>query len=211
MSADAVGWVFRHSPMRGAAFAVHIAIADSVSDTHGNLFWMASANLATKARVSRETASRAIADLADQGLIEPVDGDAHTRRTAGRPARWRFLFPDLEVTYESRPRGVTRDHTPVTSDHRGCDARSHVTQREPNVNRAARRHRIPDDWEPSDADLAWANQHYPHIDPWAVAREFRTYHQAKGTTFARWDMAYRNRIQQVDQRRSSTGPTRTFL
>ena len=50
MSAEATGWVWRHSPWKGehAKFLLHLAVADVVNDAHGNEFWMSQANLAEK-------------------------------------------------------------------------------------------------------------------------------------------------------------------
>jgi hypothetical protein len=117
MSAEATAWVFRHSPFKGTVFAVHLAIGDSVNDIHEHLFWMARANLATKARVSGESVSAAVAKLHEAGLIEPVDegmDDPATRQRAGRPTRWRFLYPDeTAVVYDSRRK--TRSGSSATS------------------------------------------------------------------------------------------------
>ena len=65
--------------------------------------------------------------------------------------------------------------------------------------------------EPSDDDLAWCAEHYPQLDPWQVAREFRTYWQGCGKPMADWSMTFRNRVQKVAGWSKQTGPTRTFL
>lgn len=96
MSADAAAWTYRHSPTTGATFQVHQAIADSVNDLHRNEFWMSASRLAQKARVSDRTARTALHDLADAGLIELLEAHRH------RPSKYRFLFPDIPVVYESR-------------------------------------------------------------------------------------------------------------
>lgn len=111
MSAEATGWVYRHSPFKGATFTVHHAIADTVSDQNDNEFWMAQDNLADKARLSARAVREGVQMLVDAGLIEPCDPemlDPDKRRSAGRPTRWRFLFPeDAAVVYESRRRKRT--------------------------------------------------------------------------------------------------------
>lgn len=117
MSAEATGWVYRHSPYRGAVFAVHHAIADSVNDQHDNEFWMALGKLAMKARLARPTVSEAVAKLTADGFIESV-GEVDT--TSGVPNRYRFLFPDAPVVYETRRRGgVTSDDTQVSATTTG--------------------------------------------------------------------------------------------
>lgn len=120
MSAEATGWVYRHSPFKGAAFTVHHAIADSVNDQNDNEFWMAQENLADKARLSPRAVREAVTALLDGGYIEPIDGemlDPERRRKAGRPTRWRFLFPDdAAIVYETRKRRTSArraDPTPA--------------------------------------------------------------------------------------------------
>jgi hypothetical protein len=149
MSAEAMGWVFRHSPFRGACFAVHLAIADSVSDVHGNEFWMARANLAMKARLSGETVSAAVETLRGGGWIEPVEdgmNDPAERQRAGRPTRWVFIFPEAKVIYENRRRGSglpstskARGSRPTREGGSGSPARGSrlsrdVSQEEPNLD-----------------------------------------------------------------------------
>jgi len=98
VSAEAVGFVFRHSPYKGVTFAVHLAIADSVNDQFGNEFWMTVEKLASKSRTTRGTASRAVAEIEDDGFISLVG----QRSQGWHSSRYRFLFPDTDVVYESR-------------------------------------------------------------------------------------------------------------
>lgn len=130
MSADATAWTFRHSPHTGTTFAVHLAIADSVSDTNGNEFWMMQANLAVKARCGRQAVNTAVRRLVDDGLIEPLTSTAQARAT-NSARRYRFLFPDVPAIYESRTLVVTSDKGVVTDD-KPCRLSLHESQREPN-------------------------------------------------------------------------------
>lgn len=125
MSAEATGWVFARSPMKGAGFAVHLAIADSVNDQYGYEFWMRMPNLAKKARLSRGAAAKAVATLCDAGLLELVDVGTPGPRHSGSPRRFRMLMPDLPRLVESRahdarPRAKSRaeDVTPRADDAR---------------------------------------------------------------------------------------------
>lgn len=104
MSADAVGWVYRHSPYTGVTFQVHQAVADSVNDQHGNEFWMVKPKLAVKARTSVASAKRAMETLVAEGYLELLE------ESGGRGAsRYRFLFPEgADVVYESRTTGSPR-------------------------------------------------------------------------------------------------------
>jgi hypothetical protein len=142
MSGDALGYVVRHSPFKGATFTVHLCIADSMSDLHGNRFWMSTATLAAKARVSRKSASEAIAELVNDGFLSvlnpPLRDDG---KPTGRPGQYQFEYPDAPLVFETRwsLRGVTTGGTPtegrvttggagVTSGDTGRNPGSHNTE-----------------------------------------------------------------------------------
>ena len=109
MSAEAVGYVYRHSPYSGATFAVHLAIADTVSDQNNNKFWMSTNNLATKTRTSRRTVQKAIDQLCeDLFIIETQPANQH------RPAIYLFVFPPVDIVYDTRS-GVQSVHPGVQS------------------------------------------------------------------------------------------------
>jgi biotin operon repressor len=107
MSAEATGWVFRHSPFKGATFAVHFTIADSVNDQHDNEFWMSQSKLAIKARCSRDTVNVALAALIEDGFLELVEegtGRSHANR-------YRFLYPNADVVWEARKVSAPPTHS----------------------------------------------------------------------------------------------------
>lgn len=91
MSAEATGWVWKHSPYKGhhAKFLIHLAVADVVNDAHGNEFWMSQKGLAEKVGVSRQSVCEWFHDATDRGLVECVRDNS----TAGRPNVYRFLMP----------------------------------------------------------------------------------------------------------------------
>ena len=103
MSAEATGWTWKHSPYRGAELLVHLAIADVVNDVNGNEFWMSTANLAEKAKVSRSTVTATLRDLVAEGLLEVLEAGGQQRR----PTRYRFLF----ASAESGPASALSDST----------------------------------------------------------------------------------------------------
>jgi len=99
MSADAMGWTFRHSPFVGATLLVHLSIADSVNDQNGNELWMSATNLARKARVSRRTAGISLATLTEAGFLTLL------AEAKAKPTHYRFEFPDgAQVMFETRRR-----------------------------------------------------------------------------------------------------------
>jgi hypothetical protein len=107
VSAQAVGWVYRHSPLRGTAFQVHLAIADSVNDQNGYELWMAQPKLARKARVGRASCQRALDALVEAGLLELV------RSGSGSTNLYRLLMPvDAPVAWEPKSRPTPSANPP---------------------------------------------------------------------------------------------------
>lgn len=138
---QAMGWVFSHSPLRGTALALHLAVADSVNDQYGNELWMSQANLAQKVRADRSTVNRVLAEMVDLGLLELVE------KGRGGTNRYRFLTPELPVQFQ--PGGVAKSNTspvakcdtPVAKSNKGVlrdatggVAKSNTIPIEPNGN-----------------------------------------------------------------------------
>lgn len=114
MSAEAVGWVYRHSPYSGQFLAVHLAIADVVNDQANNQFWMALPRLSEKARVNRGTAKRAIDQMVADSFLTLVEKSNGGR---SRPSVYRFQFPDVPVVYETRASGTEPAHQTTLPAH----------------------------------------------------------------------------------------------
>ena len=167
MSAEAVGYVYRHSPYSGATFAIHLAIADTVSDQNHNQFWMSTDNLASKTRTSRRTVQKAIDQLCnDFFIIETRPATQH------HPATYRFLFPPVDIYYETRP-GVQSVHPGVQS----TTPRGATTAPKPNRTQEPKHSCSPDGeafnkwWElypkkvnKQNAIKAW-NRHTKTVNP----------------------------------------------
>lgn len=137
MSGDALGYVVRHSPFKGATFTVHLCIADSMSDLHGNRFWMSTTTLAAKARVSRKSASEAIGELVNGGFLSVLTSPIREEdnKPTGRPGQYQFEYPDAPLVFETRwsLRGVTTGGTPGSErvTHGGTGATSGGAGRNP--------------------------------------------------------------------------------
>lgn len=116
MSVRLMSTVWDRAPVKGADLLLLLAIADTANDD--GYLWPAQTTLARKTRTARETVNRAVARFLRAGVL--------TRADLG-PGRegWRLHVEHLDRLSE----GVTTDHTPgddlVTTDHRGCDDRSH--------------------------------------------------------------------------------------
>ena len=112
MSAEATGWVFRYSPYRGVAFAVHLAIADSANDQHGYELWARQAWVAEKARTTRQTVNHVFALMAKDGLLEILE------ESTGRhgPNRYRFVMDERLAAWTPTPSVSSHDSSVGSRD-----------------------------------------------------------------------------------------------
>jgi hypothetical protein len=104
MSAEATGYVWKHSPYTGSQLLVHLAIADVVNDTNGYDFWMSTSNLANKARVSRSTVSVVLSDMVKRGHLAVLKAG----KTERVPTRYHFLMTSPKsghVGFPASPNG----------------------------------------------------------------------------------------------------------
>lgn len=181
MSAEAVGWVYRHSPFTGATFAVHLALADACNDLHENEVWSPQATIAAKARVSsRTTAQAAFTSLRDAGYLTLLEDNS--RKEGGAvPNRYRLEFPVVPVVYGT-PRPVTSAWTPgVTSDWSGGvqrldtepnDEREELSPLPPTASAPAATPPPPTDLTERAFDRIWTT--YPRkVERKAALRAFR--------------------------------------
>jgi hypothetical protein len=97
MSGEASGYVWRRSPYTGTKFAIHLAIADTVNDTHRNQLWMSSDQIALKARAHRRTVQRTIDDMVADGFLNLIK-----EATQHFPATYEFVFKETPTVWESR-------------------------------------------------------------------------------------------------------------
>jgi hypothetical protein len=88
VSAEAAGWVWKHSPYTGAKLIVHLAIGDIVNDAHGHEFWMTLDNLQKKTRVARSSLIDALKTMTENGHLELLESGKATRTSS----RYRFRF-----------------------------------------------------------------------------------------------------------------------
>lgn len=194
MSAEATGWVFRHSPYVGTTFVVHLSIADVVNDVNDYELWASQTTLAIKARTTRKTANTALATLIEDGFLALIE-EAH-----GRPNRYRFLMPDVPTVF---PRGVTPRDTHLSRENsQGVtprDTNPREPKREPKTNASVRLSADGDDTPVKrsrgelqaldvDADAvtqAWWEQTSPRPTPAGgyvgVRRTVRKFHRAGWT------------------------------
>jgi len=84
-----MGWAWQHSPYRGSALTVHLALADVANDVHQYELWTLTRTIAAKARVSPGTARRVLLQMVDDGYLELLDD----RSDRNQASRYRFLMP----------------------------------------------------------------------------------------------------------------------
>ena len=84
MSVKAMTWVFEHSPYLLGKRLIHLVIADVANDGHENLVWISQADIAARARVTRQTVNLTIRQMVDEGYLELVE------QRPGRPCLYRM-------------------------------------------------------------------------------------------------------------------------
>lgn len=111
MSAEATGWVWKHSPHKGhhVKFLIHLAVADVVNDAHDNQFWMSQESLASKVGASVRSVNGWFSEAVDSGLVQCVVDNSR----AGKPNCYRFLMPQggtqpLRTGYAAIAQGGTQ-------------------------------------------------------------------------------------------------------
>lgn len=127
LSSEALGWVYKHSPYRGARLAVHLAVADSVNDMHDYEMYARQAWIAAKARVGRQVVNDALAEMVADGLLMLLEDNAAARK----PNRYRLLMPSLAVVFDMSS-GTTRGRPDMSSE-----ATPHVVQGDMNMSSEA--------------------------------------------------------------------------
>lgn len=133
---------------------------------------------ARKAPAER-SASRTVREP-DRSAGEPQQSGSRTS-TVRQPDPNR-KEPKRTVTQE---RQHAEGGVPTTVDKRGC--------------------RLPEDWTPSPATLAWAAEQLPAVDPASALDEFRDYWRAVPGAKGRkldWDATFRNRLRELAERRA---------
>jgi len=90
VSGKAIGQAFDHSPYKGTAFVVLLAVADVVNDVHEHEFWMTSARLAEKAHTTPGNVRHCLARMVADGWLEVVDSGGGR----SRPTRYRWTFTE---------------------------------------------------------------------------------------------------------------------
>lgn len=122
MSDQARAYVQKFSPYSGATFAVHYMIGDVANAEYEYRFFMATSNLAAKARVSFKSAQRALDQLCEDGfLVELKSSTQHA------PTEYRFIFAkEKPVTYDP-PKWASVDEIQTgQGDHPDEIGRAHV-------------------------------------------------------------------------------------
>jgi hypothetical protein len=100
VSAEAVRWVFEHSPLKGTELLVHVAVADTVNEKYDWQMWASVATLAEKARCNRNTVREVLRKLEAGGMLEPLVVER------GKACRYVFLMPNVAAV--ARPAAETR-------------------------------------------------------------------------------------------------------
>lgn len=202
-------WVWEHSEATGNDRLVLLALADCADDSGANAY-PSLETLATKARVSRRTAIRCVANLTEDGSIEVIRHGGRKGR-GGTSNGYRVLMDapsssddltPLEERKECQP--VTRDKSSlvtnqtevVTNRVRSGDTgvtRTVEPMNRPEARKARRKPETdaPDEFLITDAMRAWAAKVGVTRNLDAITEAFLDHHRAKGNRWRDWQAAWR--------------------
>jgi hypothetical protein len=197
--------VWADGPTDKAQLLVLLALADFADDS-GNC-WPSVAAVGQKARMSERNARRIIRDLEEAGFLSVVTG-------GGRFGCSQYVVrnPDKMSPGQNVPPGQNQHETrtkPARNPDIAMSAEPSRTIKEPSIeplcispaenvggsDRAPRRKPevpLPEDWVPSDRNLADAeSRNFTRQEIDANAEQFRNHHISKGSRFRDWDAAWR--------------------
>jgi hypothetical protein len=204
MSAEAVTAVLYHSNAKGAAKLVLWGIANHHSD-HGA--WPAISTLARYAGgISLRRVKQIIKELVDLGeiVVEEQGGFGYQQYKTNRYYILVQCPEDCDGSLQHRTgvqpasvRGEIFDIRGEKNDTSGVKPISPEPNNKPNKNLREPSSRLPDDWQPREADLELMREHFPDIDLKLETHAFRDYW--RGVAGARgkksdWDATWRNWI-----------------
>lgn len=224
MSIRVMSRVWDYSKSSGGARLVLLAIADFCDD-EGRAY-PAVPTLARKANLSERATQYALRELQDLGELQiqtnagrsrsnlytvtvPADGaksapvqNLHPAKSA--PSMVQNLHPDgahvctLTVIEPSSEPSVS-----IVGPHSAKNATR------PRAEATPRATRLPADWRPSAADLAWSAANVPDVDTDDATARFCDYWQAASGANARkldWSATWRNWLRNAADRRQSLKP-----
>ena len=122
MAAEASGWVYRCSPYKGIAFAIHLALADSANDQFNYELWARQEWIAEKARTTRPTVNTTLATMVEDGLLEILEESTGRRG----PNRYRVVMDQREPVWT--PNSSVGSHDTQVSAPVTSSVGSHDTQ-----------------------------------------------------------------------------------
>lgn len=218
MSHEATNWAWKQPvPNSGAKFVL-LAMANRANpDQRGRVVAFTSIKYLTDATAQdRKTVVANIARLREWGLIE--DTGERVGKTKQVPVYELRCPPDLFSEYTQIRNGSENGTVPKKaanspafpvkqSQKRDTDSAfdSSMDSRE---GRSPAGSRLPADWNPSDADLAFARQQRPEVDAQVEAAKFRDYwHSVAGAKGRRadWPATWRNWIRRADAPKGAAG------
>lgn len=183
MSIEALNWALNYKLEEPAQKAVLIGIANH-ANPNGEA-WPSIDRLALYSGFAESTVRRAIKALVASGLltVNEREGRSHVYRLI----QFKGCQDDRGVTVTGvsprQGRGVTVTPEPL---------RTIIPQKK---DRHATR--LPSDWQPSEALLAWVSTEFPQIEVTHEAAQFRDYWLASGGTKLDWSAAFRTWIRRA--------------
>lgn len=182
MSVDVMAWVWKHSPEKGSALLLLLAIADHANDA--GVAYPSIARLADKTRLSERNTQYLINKLVESGAIQIQKGagphGCHLFRVQG-------LQGEIWGSEGVQP-SVERGATAIAPEP------SRTIKEPSRGRRASRATPIPPDFKVSPRVQAWAQQKgFAALLPQHL-EHFLSYAKAKGARYVDWDEAFMNAV-----------------
>lgn len=188
--------------------AILAYFADRASD-NGKGVWASKQTIADETECGRSTVIKIIAEFVSEGLVTvagerpcqngktivyDLNVDAILALPATRNPSTSGTSPDQDPSTSGTPPVHQRDPKGSTSGTQTVLEPS-LNQREAIASPKKRARALPENWVPSDANVAHAlSKNFTHEEIEDEANKFRDHHLAKGTTFKDWDAGWRTWI-----------------
>nr|DAD91989.1 MAG TPA: DNA-binding domain protein [Siphoviridae sp. ctdoa10]DAE08826.1 MAG TPA: DNA-binding domain protein [Siphoviridae sp. ctAiL5] len=156
------------------------------------------ARIAARAHYSEDATKKALASLENKGLIvREARFSGGERLTSIIYVDWRSaLTEECRSDYDriadagdgARNFPSSRENNPHLWGDEPLERAPEATKK---VTKTIRSTQIPEDWRPSEKDLARTRERYPSMPIDIEIEKFRDYHLSKGTKRSNWDASWR--------------------
>jgi hypothetical protein len=181
MSIEALNWALNLKLDRPALKSVLIGLANHANPT--GAAWPSVDRLSLYTGYSTRAVQRSLKELCERGIL------TMTERPGTSTVYVIVRGDSLSGVTGCRGRGDTVSPEPLLTNN--------------SKEKSTRASRLPEDWQPNAALLAWAAEKYPQTGVDHEADKFRDYWKSTGGAKLDWDAAFRNWVRNA---RPVSGP-----